>query len=612
MTKQKKILVAAIIAASAALAIASSWHDSLIVDEVPHIGAGYSYIIQHDMRLNPEHPPLAKDLAGIALSFLNINQSAFQSSFWQTNVNDEWNFGRLLIFDSGNNADLIKHVARLPMIFFFIFAAVIIFVWGRKLYGDIGAFTALTIFAFSPTIIAHSRFVTTDMPALFGVLSATYFFIRYLKNQNWKNLIIAAIFFGIAMLLKFSTFLLAPFFLGLALVYGIVAEKSKAMCTGKNLLCTILIMVIGFLFIVWPVYYLNVYKYPPLRQQADTRSILTMVYGESFMKFSPFLNLEIKAAANPVLRPFAEYGLGFLRVLHQTSEPHEVYFLGRVNLYGDRSYFPIVYFLKEPLAWWGLVLIALLYIAWQLKRPSKESFSRGFKFLRNHFEEFAMLVWLLVYWYTSIGSTFNIGVRHLLPTYPFAILLVSGQIARIFGDHSFSGILSTAKKLFLGLFVFLIAWYVYSSVHTYPYYLTYFNESIGGPSQAYKYVVDSNLDWGQDLIRFSDWVKQNDIPKIETDYFGWANPYYYMGDRYLPISSMTYSGALDFEQRNQSNGWLAVSATFLQSSIGAYVRPQPARSYEWLHSFTPVTVIGNSIFIYRIQLPDILQIPKSL
>jgi dolichyl-phosphate-mannose--protein O-mannosyl transferase len=600
MTKSKKILVAAIITVSAVLAIASSWRDSLIVDEVPHIGAGYSYLIKHDMRLNPEHPPLAKDLAGIALSFLNLNQKAFQSSFWQTEVNGQWDFGRLLIFDSGNNADLIKHVARLPMILFFIFAAIIIFTWGKKLYGEIGAFLALILFAFSPTIITHSRFVTTDMPALFGVLSATYFFIKYLKNQNWKNLIVAGLFFGIAILLKFSTFLLAPFFLGLGLVYGIVAEKSKAMCTGKNLACTILIMIIGFLFVVWPVYYFNTYNYPALRQQADTRSILTMVYGDSFTKFSPFLNLEIQAAANPILRPFAEYGLGFLRVLHQTSEPHEVYFLGKVNLYGDRSYFPIVYFLKEPLAWWGFVLIAVLFLAWQLKRPSKESFSRGFKFLRNHFDEFAMLVWLAVYWYTSIGSTFNIGVRHLLPTYPFAILLVSGQIARIFGKIQNSNI--KYQKFGIWALVFgLLGWYVYSSVHTYPNYLSYFNESIGGPSQAYKYVVDSNLDWGQDLIRFSDWVKQNDITKIETDYFGWANPYYYMGNRYIPITSMTYSGALDFKERNHSNGWLAVSATFLQSSIGAYIRPQPARSYEWLHTFTPVTTIGNSIFIYHIK-----------
>ena len=601
MTKTKKILVAAIITTTAVMAIASSWHDSLIVDEVPHIGAGYSYLVTHDMRMNPEHPPLAKDIAGIGLQFLNLNQAAFQSGFWQTNVNDEWNFGRLLIFDSGNNADLIKHVARLPMILFFIFAAILIFIWGKKLYGETGAFIALIIFVFSPTVIAHSRFVTTDMPALFGVLSATYFFIHYLKSRSWKNAILATLFFGIAMLLKFSTFLLIPFFLLIALIYGFVAENKKIACSCKNLLWTILIMAAGLLFIVWPVYYFNVYNYPPLRQQNDTRSILTTVYGESFQKYSPILNLEIQAAANPVLRPFAEYGLGFLRVYHQTSEPHEVYFLGHVSLYGDRAYFPIVYFLKEPLAWWGFVLIALLYLAWQLKRPSKESVSRGLKFVRNHFEESAMIIWLAVYWFTSINSTFNIGVRHLLPTYPFAILLVSGQLARIFKDYSFSGVLNKGKKLFLGLFIVLLAWYVYSSVHTYPLYLSYFNESIGGPSQAYKYVVDSNLDWGQDLIRFSDWVKANNIPRIETDYFGWANPYYYMSNRYIPISSTTYSSALDFKQRNQSNGWIAVSATFLQSSVGADVRPTPPNNYTWLHSFTPVTVIGNSIFVYHIQ-----------
>src|SRR3989338_6645520 len=109
-----------IIAIASILAIASAWNDSVIVDEVPHIGAGYSYLVKRDMRLNPEHPPLAKDLAAIPLLFLKLKQDVFSSKAWLTDVNGQWDFGRALIF--GNDANLITRAVKLPMILFFIFS----------------------------------------------------------------------------------------------------------------------------------------------------------------------------------------------------------------------------------------------------------------------------------------------------------------------------------------------------------------------------------------------------------------------------------------------------------------------------------------------------------
>src|SRR3989344_3393641 len=93
-------LVGFIILVALVLAIASSWHDVIVVDEDPHIGAGYSYVSKQDMRLNPEHPPFAKDLAGIPLLFLNLKQGAFDSTAWTTDHNGQWEFGRKLIFNS--------------------------------------------------------------------------------------------------------------------------------------------------------------------------------------------------------------------------------------------------------------------------------------------------------------------------------------------------------------------------------------------------------------------------------------------------------------------------------------------------------------------------------
>lgn len=625
LNKKVGIFAAIIIAAAVALAIASSWNDSLIVDEIPHIGAGYSYLVKQDMRLNPEHPPLAKDLAAIPLLFLNLKQDAFNTRFWQTDINGQWEFGRYLIFNSGNDADLIRHFARLPIFLFFILSAVLIFKWGRRLYGNLGAIIALIIFSFSPTVIAHSRFVTTDMAALFGVLLATYYFLQYLRAPSGKRLFVAGLAFGVALLLKFSTFLLVPFFLVLAIIYGLVSNHQKVITAWRLILRTILIFIVGFIIVVWPVYYLHTLNFPPEKQQQETEYILTSVY----QKISPPLALVIKASDKPLLRPLAHYTLGLLRVLHQNAEPHNVFFLGDVLFYGSRFYFPVVYLLKEPLAWWGLVIITLLYLAWQFKKPSRW-IDWGKSFAQNHFEELAMILWLAIYWFVSIRSSLNIGIRHLLPTYPFAILLVSGQIARIFkksqipnppeveprsrasmlqGRQARYGadkpqtnpkfktpVLFTVWILIFGF----LGWYIYENIRVFPYYLTYFNQVAGGPSGGYRYVTDSNLDWGQDLIRFSDWVKKNNIPKIEFDYFGWADQSYYLGSHFEWLWREKYQSAEDFKARNKSDGWLAISATYLQETQGPKERPQYP-NYLWLNSYQPVTVIGHSIFVYHIQ-----------
>ena len=100
-----KASAAVIVAAALFLAVTSFWHDSVIVDEVPHIGAGYSYLTKQDMRLNPEHPPLPKDLGALPLVFMDLDQEAFSTRHWLTEVNGQWEFGRKLLYNSGRDAE---------------------------------------------------------------------------------------------------------------------------------------------------------------------------------------------------------------------------------------------------------------------------------------------------------------------------------------------------------------------------------------------------------------------------------------------------------------------------------------------------------------------------
>jgi len=181
------------------------------------------------------------------------------------------------------------------------------------------------------------------------------------------------------------------------------------------------------------------------------------------------------------------------------------------------------------------------------------------------------LIFLAIYWALSIKSNLNIGVRHILPTFPFVYVLISGQIKRIFNYAK------NKKSLLVTCYLLLVTcliWYALSSLSIFPYYLTYFNELVGGAKNGYKYVTDSNLDWGQDLKRLAKWVDHKGIEKIKVDYFGGSDTRYYLGDKYEP-----WHGNWDPEKAK--NSWLAVSATFLQQGRAVPIKgfDQPTSYY---------------------------------
>ncbi len=182
------------------VAILSMKGDSLTMDELAHIPAGYSYMHERDYRLNPEHPPLLKDLAAIPLLFMNLK---FDKDFsaWKDDINGQWAMGWKFIFASGNNPEKIIFWARIPMILILMVLGFYIFRWAKELFGPKFALIALFLFSFSPTFIAHGRYVATDVGAAAAFFIATYYFVKWLENPTKKNLIIAGIIF-VAYLMK--------------------------------------------------------------------------------------------------------------------------------------------------------------------------------------------------------------------------------------------------------------------------------------------------------------------------------------------------------------------------------------------------------------------------
>lgn len=580
------LIAIAMLAIMFALAVSSMAGDSLTMDELAHLPAGYSYLTQQDMRLNPEHPPLMKDLAAIPLLFIKNIHFPSDIKAWTTDVNGQWDFGNQFLFKSGNPADEMIFWGRIPMILMLLLLGFFIFRWTRELLGNKASLLALFLYSFSPTFLGHGRLVTTDVAAATGAFLATYYFIKFLKKSSLRNLFLAGIFLGIAELLKFSLILLLPFF-GIAVLFWAITRangfKNFLNIFFKHVVLYVLVMAIAYVLLVYPVYCFHTWNYPVERQTTDTQFIMAS-YG-----IKPITTATVWMINQPLLKPIAQYCLGLSMVFQRASGGNTGYFLGEVSAAGWKIYFPAVWALKEPLGFFALLLIALFSSVSRFKKPWQAPVKKCMEWLRLHFAEFSMFVFLAIYWAFSLRSNLNIGVRHLLPVFPFTILLVSCGVT--------SWLARRPSKIKTGLVFLFLIWQIITVVAIYPSFLAYFNELVGGPQNGYKYVADSNLDWGQELKRLKTWTDQNNIDKIYIDYFGGADVKYYFADKYI---SWNGTGA---PQEMPKGSYLAVSATLLQAGRGkpAPGFTQPSGYYRWLDKYTPIAQIGYSIFVFKID-----------
>jgi len=561
--------------------------DSLTMDELAHLPAGYSYLTQRDMRLNPEHPPLIKDLAALPLIFMKGINFPSQIKSWKEDVNGQWDFGNYFLFKAGNPADKMIFASRLPMILILVMLGFYVFIFAKEFFGLKTALLSLFLFSFSPTFLAHGRLVTTDVGAAAAVLIATYYFLKALKEPSKKNVILSGLSFGLAQLLKFNAIFLVPFFGFLTLLGAVLRTKSFKREGVKKLAFYSFVLILVFAIggaLIWPVYQYHLLDYPAERQARDIEFILSS-HPVGFL--GPFF---AKLAHNKILRPFVQYLFGLAMVFQRGVGGNTTYFLGEVSGAGWRTYFPVVYLVKEPLAFHALTLIAILGAAWSIKKPFwQETLKRMKGWLDSHFTEFSLLFFIFLYWTVTLAGNLNIGVRHLLPVFPLTILLVSKVIVGLLKPPFLK-----AKCLLFGA---LLLWQAISVISIYPHFIVYFNELAGGPDKGYLIAADSNLDWGQDLKRLKKWTEENKIDKIYISYFGGTDLGYYFGEKY----QAWWGGRNPNEIERPA--YLAISATLLQAGRGkpAPGFDQPTDYYFWLDKEELVTKIGYSIFVYYLD-----------
>ena len=583
------------------LALSAMVGNSAIVDEVAHIPSAYSYVHYGDYRLNPEHPPLIKDLAGIPLQFMHLKFPDNEPA-WTTDANGQWESGWNFIYHEGNDADAILFWSRLPILLLAIAFGWFLYVFCRKRWGTGVALLTLFFYAFSPNLLAHSALVTTDLGASVFIFLGLVTFAYYAEKPSFGRLMLMSVGLAGAQLAKFSAFLLYPFLLVCAFVLVWIAKDPKTVGARMKTYVLGLIgsSVLSMLW-VWIFYIPNTFNMPIAVQNRLIEASLPTGSAHAFGQILMRIN------GLPLMKALAQYLLGLTMVFDRVSGGNVTYFNGMVTNQSFHGYFPELFVFKTQIALLILIVVPLVLLVLRLFKV-KNPFERVIENARTHMLEWTLGGFAVFYFVVSVAGNLNLGIRHILPVYiPLFVIVAVVTVKRLRALQA-----THWRKLSAAVFALLLVWYAGSTLSQHPNYLSYFNELIGGPQNADKYFSDSSVDWGQDLKRLKTYVADHpQINHIAIDYFGGGVPAYYFCDRkkdatghIIPTAagydcSMSVMEEWHSQYGEYTGQYIAVSETFLENDK-YYTELNDTPGYQYLRDRTPIAKIGNSIYLYKL------------
>jgi hypothetical protein len=411
--------------------------------------------------------------------------------------------------------------------------AAAVFGWTRGRFGYTAGLVALILCAFDPNYLAHGRLVTPDVGQTAFIFLATFAWWRYWLRPSISRGLIAGVLLGLALAAGFPALLLIPVFAIIAVASGRSHGTKQAF--NRPLLAWLGIT-IAALITLWSVYRFDVSG----------------------------LN------ALPMSVPASYYWSELIDLFRRLERQDLAYLGGEVYRGGQFLFFIVALFIKTPVPTLLLSTIGLAYL-----------FVR-----RQAVRDIALWLLPVLYFVISLGSSLNIGYRHLMPILPFLFVLAGSTITL------------TRNRLLRVTIGAGVAWVVVSSLWIQPYYLAYFNLLGGGPIEGKKQLVVSDLDWGQDLGGLGDFLARNGNPEVFLSYFGTAPPEQ-RGIRYRQLPSWPPRGDPErypFHPSYPLPGLYAISAANLQ---GARFENDPD-TYGFFRQRKPVANIGYSIYLYEV------------
>jgi hypothetical protein len=356
------VAVVALLAALALQAVLSMRLLNVTSDELTHLASGYTYLRTGEFRLNPQHPPLVKLASALPLLFMNLTVDLADPAL-RVDPPREWDFG--FTFFEHNDADRMLFWARLPVVGLSLLAAYGTYRWARAMCGASAGLMALFLYAFDPTLIAHSRFVTMDVPLTCFFVLTLYGLWRYVRSDRWRDLVATGVSLGAALATKYSGLILVP-------LVGILLALARPPGGGAR--------------------------------ARGRRAVLA--FAAILAVAFPVVLASYLFTAGP-----GAYWNG-LRQVNRDHDPRHLYYLaGEFREGGFPHYFLVAFLIKTPLP--TILLLAFSVVLFRRLRAA-----------RRIDDVFLVLPAAVVLLVTSTLAD-NLGVRYLLPVYPLLFIWVS-------------------------------------------------------------------------------------------------------------------------------------------------------------------------------------------
>lgn len=513
ITKKEIIYLALSLIFFVILQIWSIFSESRTFDEALHVDAGYAFLASRDFAKEPFNPPFAREL--LAIPTLINSQTLRDPIFFQQ---------RLVV--------VLISCVLLAGVFFV----------SRKLFGTVSALFSSFLFIFEPEILAHGHYAATDMILACFIFFSIICFILWRREFTYKRLLILGILIGLTLSIKISAI---PFLLFSFVLLYVFDNKRDGFMTSSIVFRPLLVVICISLFTIWTTYFFTWDR--PL--------------GDGFVPKNEFVKkiMYIPGMSYLLTQPLPLGG--YLRTIKQdllynysSDYVKPAFLMGKFSQHGFWYFYPIAFILKTP---FPLLILLLLVLIHDKKR----------KYI------FLLLPVLAIFISASL-STLNLGVRYILPIYPFLILYAS-QVVFLKFPH---------KKLFLFI---LLVWYSIGTLLSAPHFLSYMSGFTG--NKKYTFLIDSNYDWGQGLLSLRKYQEIYHIDKLQLAYFGMVDPMLY-GLRYERINDISLGDKKAVHSfRTQKGTAIAISAScyyycgYYKYAVFAQKKPQ---------------IIGGSILLF--------------
>ncbi len=558
---------------------------SAAFDEQYHLTAGYSYLRTGDPRLATTHPPLMGMLSGLALLSKKVNLP-LDNPAWA--AGDRFLFSDVFLWEANDNGPALLIAARRPIILTGLLLLLGLFFFARQLIGMRASWLVLLLATFDPNLLSNARVVTTDLGLACFLLLALWRLWCWLEVRTLVNLLLTGLCAGLAMSAKYTGLFFWPSAFLITCLYPI-PSSTDLLATRRDPIWRRWVGLVAM--------------------GAVACGVLWVVYDFTF-GFLPDKSLPV-----PLPAPFYWQQLinTYFRIVGLQGARYD-FFWGEASNQGWWDYFPVALAVKTPLP------LLLLF------------FGGLYSVTRQHHWRRTSVLWILPLLFLALGLTgiLTIGYRHILPAIPCMILLAGYTITppppsprqegSCHGVESLSqldinvvsnGVGSTVRRWLPATIICGLAlWLVVDSLRIWPHQEAFFNELAGDWYNWSNLLVDSNLDWGQDLPALRQKMDELGLNEVNLAYFGKAVPEQY-GVRYRPLPS--YLRFVDGIELNAYNpyqpepGWYAISASELR--LGLF-QPENVNLYAYFRSQRPVARAGYSIYLYHVTYPANLPVKR--